>query len=277
MNFIKRFYLKTNIHVALATTALVCVSQLNTNLPILDHTPIFVFLSTLWAYYFIRIFENCVCSFDGIVAYLTRQDLLSVILIFFSMFGSLYFGLRVGISKLVWVIPSALITLFYALPLFKYKQKPVYLRMFEWLKILSVALVWAIHTVLFPLQEYLADTQVWIEFLQRFFLILALMIPFEIKDLNLESDHITTLPQIYGVAGAKKLGFVLSSLFFLLSFLKYPLTVQSIVGELLVFVLTLYFIKKAKPDASYWFTGFWVEGVPIVWLLFVLLVQIFFS
>lgn len=272
LTFIERFYLKANIHVALATTALVWVSQLNTHFPIPDYTAIFVFFSTLWAYYFIRIFENCTCSFDAIVAYLARQDLLSVILIFFSLFGSLYFGLRVGLTKLVWVLPTTLLTLFYALPIIKYKQKPLYLRMFAWLKILSVALVWAIHTVLFPLQEHLGDASVWIEFTQRFFLVLALMIPFEIKDLNHESEHIATLPQIYGIERTKKLGFVLIILFFVLSFLKNPLTAQSVMGELLVFILTLYFIKKAKPDASYWFTGFWVEGVPIFWFAFLLLI-----
>lgn len=273
--FIKKFYLKTNIHVALATTALVYISALNTGYDLATYMPVFVFFTTLWAYYFVRIFENCTCSYEVVVAYLSRQDLLNIILIFFSFLGSLYFGLRVGLDKMGWVLLSAILTLLYALPVFKFKKKTVYLRMFAWVKIISVALVWAIHTVIFPLQEHLADGQVWIEFLQRFFLIMALMIPFEIKDMNNEAIHISTLTSLYGITVAKKIGFMLMLMFFVISFLKTPIFGGQILSELFIFVLTLFFIKKAKPNTSYWFTGFWIDGVPIFWYVLLLLAQYF--
>jgi 1,4-dihydroxy-2-naphthoate octaprenyltransferase len=130
----------------------------------------------------------------------------------------------------------------------------------------SIALVWAISSVLFPLQGSMQDSQVWFEFAQRFFLIMALVIPFDIRDLNNDELHIQTLPQKLGVANSKKVGIIFLVFFFMIGFIKSPLTGTSVLSTLFVFVISLLLLTKSKENRSLYYASFWVEGVPILWL-----------
>ena len=161
----------------------------------------------------------------------------------FSFVGALSFGFSIGIFHLWLLIPAAFITFWYAVPLFKYKGKRISLRSYPSIKISSIAFVWTISTVLFPLQENLTDWQVYLEFVQRFFLFITLIIPFDIRDLNKDASHLQTLPQKIGIAKVKIVGIQCLVLFFILGFFKIPLDETTVVSELLVFILSLLLLK----------------------------------
>ncbi len=259
-----------NIHVAIASACLVVISAYNSNLQPIAYSEYFVFFSTLFAYHFIRVFESCECTYKVILGYLKKQSFMVLGSIFIAFIGTFYYAYSVGVRRLWIVLPAALITLGYVIPLFKYKGKRVSIRNYPRIKLLSIALVWSILTVLFPLQYQLSEPQVWIEFVQRFFLIMALAIPFDIRDMHIDAPHLQTLPQQIGISKAKQVGILLLVLFFLLIFLKYPLNLVSVFAELLVFILSLLFLVKAKQKQSKYYSSFWVESVPIIWWFIIL-------
>jgi len=125
-------------------------------------------------------------------------------------------------------------------------------------------LVWSIHTVIFPLQEQLYDPQVWLLFIQRFFLVIVLTIPFDIRDMSMDSPFLQTLPQKIGVLNSKKTGVFYLTLFLFLSFLKQPFSTYVLLSDIIIFVSSLIFLVLASEYQSKYYASFWVESVPVL-------------
>ncbi|MEM9646910.1 MAG: hypothetical protein AAF969_00405, partial [Bacteroidota bacterium] len=183
----------------------------------------------------------------------------------FLCFGfAVYFLLELE-AKLWWgILILGLISSLYAVPLLP--QTPN-LRSLGGLKIFIVALVWAGFTVLLPVLDsgHVFGWDVYILFFQRFILVLALLLPFEIRDLQWDAPQLRTLPQVYGEGKTKQLGIILSVAFFLIPFLKDELSRAEILGGLfLTTVLVVVFLYKSNMQQRY-FASFWVEGLPILW------------
>ncbi len=260
------FYVFSNIHVGIATTCLVVISEGDVSGVSIPYSSYFVFFSTVLAYHFIRLFENCSCRYNDVLMYLKRQPIEVFLVGLFSLIGGMYFGVLIGGQDLLIVLPVVLLTFFYVFPIFKLKGRRISLRNYPTIKILAIAVAWAMITVLFPLQDAILNSQVWLEFLQRFFLIMALVIPFDIRDLHHDAPHLQTIPQKIGIRKTKWVGVFFLVIFMGLSILKNSFEVRIIIIEFLVFVVSLLFLIKSKEIQSKYYTSFWVESVPIIWL-----------
>ena len=76
-------------------------------------------------------------------------------------------------------------------------------------KLLLVAAVWSIATVLLPVlwtDARLQASTLAALVLERFFFIAALSVPFDIRDAELDQRSQQTLPQVFGLAGARNAG-----------------------------------------------------------------------
>ena len=138
---------------------------------------------------------------------------------------------------------------------------------FRGLKIFLVALVWAGATVVLPTlgSSHPVTWDVWVETAQRFFFVLALLIPFEIRDLKYDDPELRTLPQRFGVWWTKMIGVLFVLLFYVLtSFKDDVLEVEIIVKTLLFFGLIVLMFSFGKNQSRY-FASFWVEAIPIAW------------
>jgi len=259
------FYIESNIHVAIAAACFVLITQHHFDIEHIEFTSYFVFFSTVLGYQFIRIFDNCACNAKTLVNTLRKQSISILVLSSISLIGSIYFGLKVGLSYLGILIPSTIITIWYAVPFFRLSGSKTSLRNYPSIKMFSIALVWSINTVLFPLQNQLSEPQVWLEFTQRFLLFIVLIIPFDIRDMHKDTPMLQTLPQKVGALNSKKIGFLYLILFFLLNYFKGPIAVDSILSELFVFTIVLLFLVKASENQTKYYASFWVESVPMLW------------
>jgi hypothetical protein len=169
-------------------------------------------------------------------------------------------------------------TFLYAIPLLPKKLAPVdsdnNLRSISGLKIYVIAVVWSGVTVILPIinAKLSLSTDIWLEAIQRFLFVLIIMIPFEIRDMNYDSLKLGTIPQKIGVRKTKLIGILLLMPFFFLEFLKDELIASRIIILLLMIVLVSVFILKSKIKQSKYYSAFWVEALPIFWLLLTLLV-----
>lgn len=259
------FYIESNLHVAFATACLVLITQEQTQKNSIEYSHFFIFFSTLLGYQFIRIFNDCNCNFSIISSNFKKQTTASLVIIIISFIGSLYFGVRIGVSQLWILVFPSIITIWYTIPLVRIRGNNTSLRNFSSLKIFSIALVMSINTVLFPLQDQMADLQLWLVFLQRLFLVIVLVIPFDIRDMHNDSPSLQTLPQKLGVLKTKRMGFLYLILFFVISFLKSPSSGNSILTDLFVFIISLLFLVKSSENQTKYYASFWVESVPIIW------------
>jgi len=257
------------VHVAIAAACLILITASHFDVEIIEYSAVFVFFTTLLAYQFIRIFDNCQCRLKTFVSQLNKQSSTVLLISFISLIGSIYFGFKVGLHYLWILIPSSFLTFWYAIPLFGNNQR-VSLRNYPSIKIFSVAFVWSVQTVIFPLQDFLSDPQVWLVFTQRFFLLIALIIPFDIRDMHKDTPLLQTYPQKIGILNSKKIGVMYLLIFFGFSYFRKPLVANSLLSDLFVMTISLLFLVKSSTKQTKYYASFWVESVPIFWWLFLL-------
>lgn len=116
-------------------------------------------------------------------------------------------------------------------------------------------------------------------FLERFFFIAAITIPFDIRDIERDSvEKIRTFPVILGVEGSKKLAYTFNILFLLIAIIAAYLEVQSfnLVTALFVSgIISFIFISGAGIKRSQVYYVFGVEGISLIQSLLVALTLIF--
>ena len=115
--------------------------------------------------------------------------------------------------------------------------------------------------------------------MQRFALIFVLILIFEIIDLSNDDPHLKTVPQQMGVKRTKILGYILLIIFCVLELfnsnvngnLNFQFFSQQLLLIFAIAILVALFLAFANEKRSKYYTSFWVESIPIVWWLLLLL------
>jgi 4-hydroxybenzoate polyprenyltransferase len=136
-----------------------------------------------------------------------------------------------------------------------------FIRKLGWLKLFFVSFVIGFVTVFIPLEA--SEKMNWLLFCQRFFMLCALIIPFEIMDSKTDPVSLQTLPQLFGVEKTKWIGYCLLGIAFLLKLLNGG-------GMLMIEAVLIYFLIAvavyfSSPKKTKYYTLFWVESIPILW------------
>ena len=262
-----QFYIKSDIHVSMAAASLVCITSYYYGDSIDYHDVFFVFFSTLFSYNFIRVFEGerCYVCFRAIFK---KQANYVLYLLIIALAGTFYYASSLDWRDYLILFPAFLLTLAYVFPIVKYRNQWVSFRDYPNLKLVSIAVSWAIVSVLFPLSHHLNDVGVWYLFVQRLFLVIALAIPFDIRDLNKDAVNLRTLPQQIGVTKTIALGIGSLLVFIVLTFIYKHYDGTTLLSDGLVFLVTLVFLIFSKPGQSKYYASFWVESIPVFWLIF---------
>ncbi len=262
MNVLKKvfdFYIYSNIHVAIAAFSLVKVTLLGITAE--NDIPLFVFFSTVFSYNLIRFFSNVgnELSFSKLFEY-NKKSLLFLSLISFA--GMLFILFQHGLENIQLLLLMGVVTMLYGLPIDKHNSK---LRNVKYVKIFLIAFVYAIITVVWPLQNYAIEigSGKLVYTLQRFLFILLLTLPFDIRDLVFDSNSLQTLPQLLGVRKTKYFGLLL---FLLISVLEFCKSVYDLPFVFISFLALILLILSSDKQSKY-YASFWVEGIPILWLV----------
>lgn len=265
LKFLFDWYINASLHVALAATALVGITNYYAKLQVNVIVLLFVFCATISSYNIIK-YGAYVVSQKPLKTTLK----LIVVLTIVCLLVCSYVFLQFQISTRWAVVVFGLLNILYVVPL---GSKQLNLRNAAGIKIYIVSACWAGVTLLIPLLEagVTITADVLLKFLQRFILTLILILIFEIRDLKLDDLRLKTVPQSIGVSATKKLIYSLSVLFYVLDFFKtgfYPM--QGLVNALLV-ALIIWFTIKVHPNRSKYYTLFYAESVPIIWFIFIIL------
>jgi len=257
---ILRFYVLSNIHVAASLVSLYLIFNKLFNFNYI----IFVFSATILTYSLIRMLSFGSNRFFIRRFYIKNKELIiSLLLLFFI--SSSYSFIKLDILQKIWLIPFFLLSFFYNLNI---KKIPFgKLRTNGIVKILIVALVWSGLIIIIPQLQGFKNTQVLFHSIFVFIYILVLTMSFDQRDVLIDNPGLKTIPQIY-----KQhihyfyafFGLILIGLSFLI-FTNY----QGLLISNTIILLSIGLCFNSDKHKSFYYTAFWIEGLPILWLILI--------
>jgi len=173
------------------------------------------------------------------------------------------------IELILWLAFPAVLSVLYAAPLFPYRGIKIAIRGYPYVKIYLILFVWMWVTAIMPWgltgTEFSADFILF--FIQRALFLMAILIPFDIRDLQTDFTFQQTIPQMTGVEPSKKLALLLMAGYAALSIIRWHaegigsgvlagLLATGVAGAILV-----RYTDEQKTDA--WFT-FLIDS--LLWL-----------
>lgn len=274
------FYIRSSLHVAVCFVALFLVVHFQNFLWLDFSMLLLVFCGVIIGYNIIKyaalVINQRSFKFKIPILILTGSaSVTALYLVFMDTFWTI-----------ITVVIASLFSILYAFPLIKYRN----LRQVPIFKLVLVSLSWVMIIGMLPLKTNYVDFQYSydctattiatnfkflyaIDMFQLFLLIIALCIPFEIRDLKYDSLLLKTLPQLIGVHLSKCLGIVICIIYVIIEVVQYGLLTSAIaISTYLMMFITALLIWCSDYFKSYYYASFLVEAVPILWLglLFIL-------
>ena len=272
MKFLKKlfhFYVFSNLHVAIAGFSLTRITEISYGI---DNcfASLFVALSIVLSYNFIRYFEIKTDRLAWFSDWFNTNFIKIKILFVMSILGLLFLILNgyVSIIAMLFVIPFGIMAFFYVIPLFRMGEIDVSFRNLPYVKIFSISIAWAGVTAIFPIVNYGFELQIvdYLAFISRFLFVFSITLPFDIRDVHTDKNQLKTIPQIFGINAAKMIGAVSMVLIILLTYLvneSFPIDI------ILICILTILFLIFASPKRNIFYSSFFVESIPIIWLILI--------
>lgn len=266
------FFINSSIHVALSVYALSWMTLLEFELPYDKNVLYAIFFATISGYNFVKYFGLAKFHHRRLENRLKWIQILS----FISFVLMVFYSLKLHKPTLIILGIFGLITFLYAIPFLPKRllmDKNHNLRSISGIKIHVIALVWSGVTVGIPLinNAYEIDTDVAIVLLQRFAFVMVLMLPFEIRDLQYDSLRLSTIPQKIGVKLTKIMGILLLMVFYISNFFKDAINHKLLLSYLVITLITATFLLLSKERQPKFYSSFWVESIPIIWLVLTLI------
>ncbi len=225
------------------------------------HLSVAVFFGTIACYNFVKYGVEAKKYFLVANRYHKNIQFVSLIALGFALYHCYFFTINTWIGIFVLLFLTGL----YALPVL---PKAKNLRSLGGMKIFLVALIWTGTTVLLPVIA-VNESFVWdvgVEGVQRFILVLILMLPFEIRDLKYDAPELNTLPQHYGIESTKRVGALAAVVFFLLTFMKDNVVPFDAVSKAILLLALGVTMTRTSKNQNKYFASFWVEAIPLFWL-----------
>lgn len=255
------FYIKSSFHLGICVICLYLVNVLKHDIEI-DYLIItFLFSSTIIVYNFIKYGYNLQNYSTAKNSVLKMIQFLSffcgfalIYTLFFLKFYTLLFGTFLFFICILYVFPMG--------------NSKLNFRNLSKVKLFLVAFCWSASTVFLPLIENGLNNYYFtlIFSFQIFFLVIIYTIPFEIRDLHKDSIELQTIPQIFGIKKSKNICYYLIIVFSLLSFINSGF-VANFLSDIILSIILFFIVYITKKNQSKYFSSFWVESVPIYWLL----------
>ncbi len=241
------FYINSSLHVGFAIFCLVHITCLSTTCYEVGTYPVLVFFGTVVGYNFLKYFD-----------WLHNKK--------WFRFNFIGIGLVSVVSSISFCIlfwkQNATVQLYLALALGFVLLYP-FIRKVGWSKLFFVSFVISYVTVFIPLAA--EGKMEWGLFFQRFLMLCALIVPFEILDSKTDLVSLQTLPQLFGIEKTKWIGYCLLGIAFVLKVLASHGAV--LLEGVFIYLLIAVAIYFSSLQRTKYYTLFWVESIPILWWL----------
>ena len=244
-----------------------------------------IFFSTFFTYNFQRIYRlqsvDLLGKLIGIrLGWMIRNRKKLVVAAFFSILLSTYFLTQLSVNVFVFIIPLALFSVLYVLPVLPNKKA---IRDLPFAKIFVISIVWSVVMVAIPVVNHfgfqgLLENSFLLLILEQFVFILAITLPFDVRDLRYDLEsNIKTIPSFIGIKNTITLSHGLLILFLSLKWIQFFYLNQIDLSQFIATAITtsLTFIIIAftsRKRGELFFSGF-VDGTMILMYLGILYLE----
>ena len=222
----------------------------------------FVFLATLLSYTFHRLYPVITKSIDSSESKILQWTennfefikwlFLATVIILFLIF------LQFALEAKVLLICLAVISLFYGIPLIPFKHKVLKFRAIPFAKIFLIAFSFGMVCGVLPLLNadlHFAPSTYFIVFIEKFLYILAITLPFDIRDLKHDKTiNLKTIPLAIGVKPTIAIALILLLLSLATVLVFYQLTFYAKCIYLFFYLISailIFFSYKKRSDFYY--------------------------
>lgn len=267
------FVLFSNFYIGIAAAALTAITVHTLNLSNSLHTIFFNFIATVVIYSFHAVY-SIQLSKDFTVRRRWLSDNLPT-LNFFWISGSLILFASLFILQfptIILLVCLAGFSFFYTIKI-RIGTRLIGLKQFKYFKVPLIAMVWSVSTVWVPVFEadiaegMILTKEVLVLFFERFFLILALCIPFDLRDFKEDkSQNLLTLPVFFGIKASKLIALSALCIFGLFSVSSGKFFPTSV-----VFISSVIFILLSGRDRNEYFYSLAGDGLMIMYAILFLI------
>lgn len=264
---IKTVILESNFFVALGVWSLVKLTGLLHNVAV-DEFAIFSFFSTQLVYSFSILFSFGRTNGFGTL-FCNTNLLVQKVIFVTSMLALPYFVFQLNMDVLLMLIPVALVSFLYPVEIISEDDKGVALREFPYLKIFLIGISWGVVTVVLPLMQVgvVVENSVLLETFVRAMFVVAITIPFDVRDVDSDSPEMRTLPQRLGVTKAKVLAYVLLLANFVFYFLSGGLSAETLFLIFISLFVTSILIRYSSNERPKYYYVVFMEFTSVLLFL----------
>ena len=273
MRFIRslvNFYIYSSVHIALgAALSVILCYAVSYHIPTSNYA-LFVFSSTLFLYCSHKIVGiRKMKSFEDEGRFAVIKKFKSHLILYALLGGlaTLYFFTTLEPRLQIALILPSVISVLYILPVFSNNKR---LRDFDLIKIFLISIIWGLIIGLIPYFEVngFVDFTGFLYFMEKLTFILAITIPFDIRDLRFDKKiNVITIPGKLGVKKSYLLTYILlgasliiCTILYYLDYYSLKVMLALITGYMLTAVAVL--VSKNKRD-DYYYSGL-LDGTIII-------------
>ena len=277
-----QFFIYSNVFVSFCVLALCQSTSIIIGVDS-SHLFPFVFFSSLFVYNFQRMVRFSPYKEQSAHQdWLNKNRLVIILITIISLLLSFYYALSLSFSTFYFLIPASIISLSYPIKIIPLAGQKISLRELPRAKIFLIALVWSTVSVTLVTSEnesfYSLDTL--LLFISRFSFVLAITIPFDIRDLKYDDLSLKTIPQIFGEQKAKMIALYCLAFFELVSIFHFfvgDFSWQLLLALMLTSLLSGILIIISSQEKNNFFFSFWLEGVSIIMNLLLFIIPLAFG
>ncbi len=271
-----KFLVYTNIFVAFSAFCLYKITEIIFEF----HNPLigaFIFFSTLFCYNYMRVFNFLKFkNRNEMPLWVYNNRVINYTMMLISGLLSIYLVYFLGVFFSLLILPAVIISLLYQLPI-QLNSKSYCIRSIPLGKIFIISFVWSYITVLVPIlhEKYSIDYMVVDFFFQRIFFVIAISIPFDMRDLKV--DDIKTIPNRFGIYNSKLFGWfclLIVQVLLIIDVITNKISLSVFIALFISIELTSLILYFSNQNRSFFFYGIIVEGLSIIMCLFVLISQV---
>lgn len=285
--FLIRSIVYSNLFVSLCITLLAHQTYLILQIPQAESFNVLalIFCSTFFTYNFQRIYRlrsvELLGKLIGIrLGWIIRNRKRLFFASALSLILSIYFLFQLSLNVFLLIIPLALFSVLYVIPVFPQKKA---IRDLPFAKIFVISIVWSVVMVAIPVVNFsgfegLTNSSFLMLLLEQFLFILAITLPFDVRDLRYDMEsNIKTIPSYIGIKNTITLSHGLLVLVFALKWMQYAYLGQLNLSQLIATGVTIFFSGfiiafTSHRRAELFFSGF-VDGTMIIMYLGMLVLE----
>lgn len=274
------FLINSNIYIALGAVALCIETQIQIGIePAWQPYLFLVFFATLFEYNLhrlINVFYNK-GALEQEKHKWVKANLQSFYLVIVISCIGFFISLLYAKKEVLFIlIPFAIVTILYSLPVIKKSNHLFRLREIPFIKIFLISMVWSAVTILLPVihsGNFFTRT-VFLMMLERIIFVVAITIPFDIRDMDSDrEDGLKTIPLYLGAKRSLDLATQLLLIFMGICILHYFNTrdYMMILAFIISGISSLYFIRSKKLQEYYYYHYVILDGTLLIQGLLVFL------